>query len=241
MSRTRRAAFVTLLSLVQKRFPEVDDPGRVIDRGEVLVDGSVVSNPRALVRAEAAVRWRPDKLLRGTHKLRYALNAFEVDTAGGVALDVGAAAGGFTQALLEAGVARLYAVDAGVGQLRGWLRADSRVVNLERTNLADLDPVLIDEPLDVVALDLSYLSIADALPQLVRVPIRPGAHLLALVKPTFELHAGRLAASAGDVEEAVGLVRTALRVHRWCFTGTVNSPLTGARGAIEVFVHALSP
>src|SRR5579885_3286776 len=117
--------------------------------------------------------------LRGTIKLRAALAAFAVEVAGRVALDVGASTGGFTVALLEAGAARVYAVDAGFGQLLGRLRQDARVVNLERTNLAALE---LPEPIDLVTVDLSYLSIALAAPQLPRAP-----ELIALVKPMFEL------------------------------------------------------
>jgi 23S rRNA (cytidine1920-2'-O)/16S rRNA (cytidine1409-2'-O)-methyltransferase len=85
---------------------------------------------------------------------------------GAVALDLGAAAGGFTQALLDA--ARVYAVDAGSGQLRGWLRAGPRVTSLERANLAQLNRRLIGEPVDLMTMDLSYLAVADAIGQVGR-------------------------------------------------------------------------
>jgi hypothetical protein len=111
---------------------------------------------------------RRPHLLRGTVKLAHALTTFGVCAVGVVALDLGAAAGGFTQALLDAGAACVYAVDAGVGQLRGWLRADPRVVNLERTNLAQLDRHLIGEPVDLVTMDLSYLAVAQAIGQIDR-------------------------------------------------------------------------
>ena len=109
-----------------------------------------------------------------------------------MALDLGAAAGGFTQALLEAGAARVYAVDAGSGQLRGWLRVDPRVINLERTNLADVGPDLVPETVDLVTIDLSYLALADALPQIDTSVLASSATVVALVKPTYELHAGAL-------------------------------------------------
>jgi 23S rRNA (cytidine1920-2'-O)/16S rRNA (cytidine1409-2'-O)-methyltransferase len=157
-----------------------------------------------------------------------------------VALDLGAAAGGFTQALLEAGAARVYAVDAGSGQLRGWLRTDPRVVNLERTNLADVGPRLVPEPVDLVTLDLSYLALADALPQLDRAVLAPGAALLALVKPTYELHAATLADDPARVAEAVDAVRKRMSREGWAVQATVPSSIKGSRGAVEVFVHAVS-
>ena len=106
-------------------------------------------------------------------------------------LDLGAAAGGFTRVLLESGAARVYAVDAGFGQLLGSLRQDPRVVNLEATNVAALDTHLIPEPIEVVTIDVSYLALAAAVAQLDRITIVPGADLIGLVKPMFELRLAR--------------------------------------------------
>ena len=124
----RRNPTVPLLTLLNRRFPGLDDPALLIKQGAVLVNGVPAASPRTRVRADAAVRIRQPRPLRGTIKLAHALTVFGVDAAGAVALDLGAAAGGFTQALLNAGAARVYAVDAGAGQLRGWLRADPRVI-----------------------------------------------------------------------------------------------------------------
>ena len=149
MPAARRAPVVALLTLLQRCFPGLDDPARLIKEGAVLVNGLPAESSRTRVRADAAIQIRHPRLLRGTIKLAHALAAFGIDAAGAAALDLGAAAGGFTQALLDAGAARVYAVDAGAGQLRGWLRADPRVINLERTNLARLGPHLISEPADL--------------------------------------------------------------------------------------------
>ncbi len=171
-------------------------------------------------------------------KLRGALRELHLSVNGMVALDLGAAAGGFTQALLEAGAARVYAVDAGSGQLRGWLRADPRVVNLERTNLADVGPDLVHEPVDLVTIDLSYLALADALPQIDPAVMAPAATVLALVKPTYELRSGALAADPQSVADAIEKVaRTVIRLG-WSVTATVPSCLRGSRGATEVFMQA---
>src|SRR3712207_2459095 len=105
--------------------------------GRVLVDGFPVRNPRSLVNARARVELVARERLRGEVKLGRALALLHVDVRGRVALDVGAAAGGFTKALLAAGARRVYAVDTGHGQLLGSLRQDPRVVNLERTNLGE--------------------------------------------------------------------------------------------------------
>jgi 23S rRNA (cytidine1920-2'-O)/16S rRNA (cytidine1409-2'-O)-methyltransferase len=204
----------------------------------VLVDGVPAASIRTRVRADATVKIREHRPLRGTVKLAHALAGFDVDPAGVVALDLGAAAGGFTQALLAAGAARVYAVDAGVGQLRGWLRADPRVISLERTNLADLNPRLISEPVELITMDLSYLSVAGAIGQVDRRLLAPAAQLIALVKPTFELHSAGLADHPDQVAAAADAAACALEEHGWHVRGRLPSPIGGARGAVEVFVHA---
>ncbi len=236
----RRAPFVVLLSLLQRRFPDLDDPAQLIGKGAVLVNGVPAASPRTRVRADAAIRIRHPRPLRGTVKLAHALTAFGVRAAGVVALDLGAAAGGFTQALLDAGAARVYAVDAGVGQLRGWLRADARVINLERTNLAELSQRLIGEPVELITMDLSYLAVAEAIGQIDRQLLAPAAQLIALIKPTFELHSAALADQPEQVAAAVQAAARALEEHGWRVLGQQQSPILGSKGAVEVLVHATS-
>jgi 23S rRNA (cytidine1920-2'-O)/16S rRNA (cytidine1409-2'-O)-methyltransferase len=238
MPAARRSPVVTLMTLLHRQFPGLDDPARLIKEGAVLVDGVPAISPRTRVRADAAIRIRQPRPLRGTIKLAHALAAFGIDVGGAVALDLGAAAGGFTQALLDAGAARVYAVDAGTGQLRGSLRADPRVINLERTNLARLGPDLISEPVDLITMDLSYLAIADAIGQVDRRLLASDAQLIALVKPTFELHAATLADQPQQVAAAVRTAARALRNHGWHVLGQQLSPIRGARGAIEMLLHA---
>lgn len=234
----RHASFVTLLTLLQRRFPDLDNPVELINEGAVLVDGVPAASTRTRLRPDAAVQIRRPRPLRGTIKLAHALSGFDVDAVGAVALDLGAAAGGFTQALLNAGAARVYAVDVGVGQLRGWLRADPRVISLERTNLAELGPRLIGEPVDLITMDLSYLAVADAIGQLDRRVMAAEAQLIALVKPTFELHAATLADTPEQVAAAVDAAARALEKHGWRVRGQRPSPISGAKRAIEVLVHA---
>ena len=240
MPSRRRVPFVALRTLLQRRFPGLDDPDWLIKAGGVLVNGLPADNPQTRVRADAAIQMRRPRILRGTIKLSHALTAFGVRAAGLVALDLGAAAGGFTQALLEAGAARVYAVDVGAGQLRGWLRADPRVINLEQTNLARLDPRLIREPADLLTMDLSYLAVSDAIGQVDRRILAPAAQLIALVKPTFELHSGRLADQPAQVAEAAIAATRALGDHGWRVLAREPSPVLGAKGAVEVFVYAVS-
>jgi 23S rRNA (cytidine1920-2'-O)/16S rRNA (cytidine1409-2'-O)-methyltransferase len=204
----------------------------------VLVDGFPVRNPRSLVRREAVVTFVEEHTLRGEAKLRAALDAFPVEVRDRVALDVGAAAGGFTRALLDAGARKVYAVDAGHGQLVGSLRQDERVVNLEATNLGELDRALVPEPIELFTVDVSYLSLAAAVPQLARVEVGDGAELLALVKPQFELGLGHTPDDEPTLAEALARARDGIESAGWRVLGSIRSPVRGAGGSAEFLVHA---
>ena len=208
--------------------------------GAVLVDGLPVRNPRSLVRRDAKVEIVPTRPpLRGEAKLRAALDAFGVAVDGAVALDLGAAAGGFTRVLLDEGAARVYAVDAGFGQLLGSLRQHPRVVVLERTNLGDLDSTLVPCTVDVVTADLSYVSLAVAIPQLEgRVAFQPDATLLALVKPQFELARAEAPTARDALDEAARRAADGIASAGWEVVGTADSPVRGAGGAAELLLHA---
>jgi 23S rRNA (cytidine1920-2'-O)/16S rRNA (cytidine1409-2'-O)-methyltransferase len=200
----------------------------------VLVDGFPVTNPRSLVGRNSVIVIATPQPLRGELKLRAALESFEVGVTGRVAVDVGAAAGGFTKTLLDAGAARVYAVDVGYGQLLGSLRQDERVVNLERTNLAALSVV---EPIGVVTIDVSYLSLAAALPQL-RLVFEPRADLLALVKPQFELGLSRPPRARATLARALSAAKAGIDAAGWRVISSIESPMRGKRGAVEFFIHA---
>jgi 23S rRNA (cytidine1920-2'-O)/16S rRNA (cytidine1409-2'-O)-methyltransferase len=218
--------------------PDLADPEGVIRHGWVLVDGRIVANPASLVPRGASVVVRPPRRPRGTRKLAWALASFGISVHGRVALDVGAAAGGFTIVLLEAGARRVYAVDVGHGQLLGSLRANPRVVNLERVNLAELDRSLVPDRIDVISLDLSYLSVASAADQLAVLPLAPEADLVALVKPMFELGLAEPPTARSLLDHAVTSAGRGLDRAGWRVVGRVVSPIRGSRGAVEFFVHA---
>jgi 23S rRNA (cytidine1920-2'-O)/16S rRNA (cytidine1409-2'-O)-methyltransferase len=234
----RRGSLRRLESEVARRFPDIPDPAGAITAGGIAVDGRVAANPATLVRPQASVSRVVRGPLRGEAKLRAALTEFGVDPSGRVAVDCGAAAGGFTRVLLDAGALRVYAVDAGYGQLRGSLRADPRVVTLERTNITALDARRVPDQVDLVTIDLSYLAIVLAAPQLGGLRFAPEAELVALVKPQYELgleHPPRLPA---DRRRAVAAAADGLRAAGWIPLGSVRSPVPGGRGAIEHLVHA---
>ncbi len=170
--------------------------------------------------------------------MRAALSGFDVLIAGRVCLDLGAAAGGFTRVLLEAGASRVYAVDAGFGQLLGSLRQDPRVVNLEATNVAALDGRLIPEAIEVVTVDVSYLALAAAVAQLDRITIASDADLIGLVKPMFELRLATAPSEPGVVAAATERAAAGIVAAGWQVVGAMPSPVLGGRGAVEALIHA---
>jgi 23S rRNA (cytidine1920-2'-O)/16S rRNA (cytidine1409-2'-O)-methyltransferase len=233
-----RARFVALITLVDVVRRDHEDSAALIREGCVRVDGAIITNANARVRRDAAVRVQRPRPLRGTHKLAYAIDHFGVEVAGRIALDVGAAAGGFTTVLLERGARRVYAVDVGFGQLRGSLRRDLRVVNLERHNIGDLDARLVPDLIGVVTVDVSYLALAAAVPQLVALRIDAGADLLALVKPAYELRASSVPENPYDLARAVDRAAEGITRSGWCVCGATASPVRGTRGTRELLVHA---
>ncbi len=236
MAPRHRARSFALIDLLSRHRVEADQ--KVIASGRVLVNGRVISNPAARVRVDSALRILPEQRLRGDLKLAAALDQFAVPVATRVALDVGASAGGFTTALLALGARRVYAVEAGVGQLVGRLRVDPRVVNLEGHNLGGLSPDVIPETVEVITIDLSYLALADSVPQLEAIDISRDADLVALVKPTFELHHGALASSAKEVVDAVERAAAGIDSKGWDVQRRYPAPRTGRKRAPEVFIHA---
>jgi 23S rRNA (cytidine1920-2'-O)/16S rRNA (cytidine1409-2'-O)-methyltransferase len=179
---------------------------------------------------------------RGGIKLDHGLAHFAFDVTGVVALDVGSSTGGFTDVLLSRGAAKVYAVDVGTNQLAWKLRQDSRVVVHEQTNARSLDGTIIPEAVDVVVCDASFISLAKVLEPALRLA-KPGAKLVALIKPQFE--AGRTEVGKGGVvrdpevhervcAEAKGWVET----QGWTVLGITPSPITGPEGNIEFLLGA---
>ena len=230
MSTSSRAKFRNVLDHLARARPDLADPEGALVAGHVLIDGRVVTNPRSQVRADASVVIKPPRALRGEDKLRAALEGFAVDVTDRECVDLGASAGGFTRVLLEHGARRVFAVDAGHGQLRGDLRNHSRVVNLERTNLGDLSAIPRSAPIGAVTMDLSYLSVADAVPQIETLSFAPDADLIALVKPMFELGLDAPPEDDPSLRRALDLAVAGVERAPWHVAGTMPSPVTGVEG-----------
>ena len=216
-----------------------------IEAGGVTVDGAPARaasqqvDEDAELTAVAAFPW----VGRGALKLDHALGLWPIETAGRVALDVGAATGGFTEVCLARGAARVFAVDVGFGQLHPRLAADPRVVNLERTDARALDAALIPEPPQLVVCDASFISLAKVLPAALALAA-PGADLVTLVKPQFEAAGPADVGKKGVVKDpeahaaAVAGVRAWLEGRGWGVQAVADSPIAGGDGNREFLLWA---
>jgi len=246
--RTRRAAPRRRLDqlLVDRGLaPSRERARALILAREVVVDGALARRAAAPVAldAEVAVRAAPPFVGRGGEKLADALARAAIPVAGRCCLDIGASTGGFTDCLLQAGASHVTAVDVGYGQLAALLREDARVEVRERTNARDLPPLA--EPVDLVVMDLSFISVTVVLPAVLP-SVRPGGDLLVLVKPQFE--AGREQVQRGGVvRDAEVHARCVARVAGWAIEhglrvrGVLRSPLLGPAGNREFFLWLRVP
>jgi 23S rRNA (cytidine1920-2'-O)/16S rRNA (cytidine1409-2'-O)-methyltransferase len=212
--------------------------------GQVLVNGAPVAKVGTLVPAEAAVTLKsPDQpyVSRGGLKLVAALDHFQIDVTGLAAMDVGASTGGFTDCLLQRGVARVYAVDVGYGQLAWRLRQDPRVIVSERTNIRHLPREAIPEEIDLVVVDVSFISLKLVLPQVILF-LRSGGAIVALVKPQFEVGKG-LVGKGGVVREPELQLQVVAEIKAFAETlgleavGVIPSPILGPKGNQEYLVY----
>lgn len=211
--------------------------------GQVLVDGAPVTKAGTAVDADAQIELlAPDHpyVGRGGVKLAHALDAFRIDVSGREALDIGASTGGFTDVMLQRGARRVVALDVGHGQLDWGLRNDPRVIVVEHFNARHLTVTALPGPVDVVTIDVSFISLRKILPVLPPL-LRPGADVIALVKPQFE--AGRSEVKKGIVRDPAIHARVLDDVSRSAAAvgltavGSIPSPITGQKGNVEFLLH----
>jgi 23S rRNA (cytidine1920-2'-O)/16S rRNA (cytidine1409-2'-O)-methyltransferase len=220
----------------------------LVAAGMVEVDGQQARSAAQRVAEAAELRMvgkASQWASRAGEKLVAALDAFGVDCGGRVCLDAGASTGGFTDVLLTRGAARVYAVDVGHGQLLTRVASDPRVVLLDRTNLRHLETLPGEAPA-LVTLDLSFISLRLVLPAVAR--LAPGAEVVALFKPQFEL--GRDAVSRGGIVRDLAAAESgAVAFLQWCVSelgasdpsGPLPAPIRGTRGNQELLVHFRLP
>lgn len=213
--------------------------------GDVLVDDQPVTKAGQMVFTDAAIRLRGADhpyVSRGALKLLGAIRAFGISCQDRVGLDIGASTGGFTQVLLESGATRVFAVDAGHNQLDWKIRQDPRVTIHEKTNARHLEFSLIGQTVDVIVMDVSFISLEKVLPALLQFSVPGCTDWVALIKPQFEVGRekvgkGGLVHSSEDRQQAVARVTEfamSLGLER---LGLVESPIAGTDGNQEYLAH----
>ena len=221
---------------------------QMIEQGQILADGSTVSKAGQLLSPQQAIELMSSGqnwVSRGGQKLAHAFTSFALpDITGFICADIGASTGGFCDVLLHYGAGRIYAVDVGHGQLASRIASHPKVVNLEKLNARHLNSDHISEPLDMVVCDVSFISLTKALPAALNY-VRPGGHLVTLVKPQFE--AGREHIGKKGVVKDPAIHRQVLdsisaflvRSGDWHIAAIAPSPITGPEGNTEFLLHAV--
>lgn len=228
--------------LVERGLAETRERAQELIRaGEVIIHGRVMDKAAAQVDRAAAIVIREPLpyVSRGGYKLAGALDAFGIDPRALVCADIGASTGGFTDVLLQRGAARVYALDVGYGQLAWKLRQDPRVIVMDRVNARRLER--LPEPLDLVVIDVSFISLELILPPAQRV-LQTRGEIIALIKPQFE--AGRAQVGRGgivrdpqihaQVIEKITRAAAQLGLER---RGLIQSPIQGTEGNTEFLIH----
>lgn len=236
--------------LVERGLVESRSRARLLIReGQVSVNGAVVTKPSATFRSGDIVEvdgGYTDYVSRGAVKLAHALDTFRFNPAGRVCLDLGASTGGFTEVLLGADAAKVYAVDVGHGQLHPRVADDDRVINLEKTHAKDLCQELVPDPVEGLVCDVSFISLKKALPSALAL-CAPGAFLIALIKPQFELgpdfigKGGLVTADEAALADLCADMREWVTGFGWQVAGVTDSPITGGDGNREFLLGATTP
>jgi 23S rRNA (cytidine1920-2'-O)/16S rRNA (cytidine1409-2'-O)-methyltransferase len=216
--------------------------------GQVVVDDQRVDKPGTRVPVDAELRLKGEVLpyvSRGGLKLKGALDAFKLDVRGAICADIGASTGGFTDCLLQEGAVRVHAIDVGRAQLHEKLRVDPRVISRERVNARHLTDDDLPEPVSVVVIDVSFISLELVLPAVLP-KLSSGGLLVALVKPQFEVGPANID-KGGVVRDqvarqgAIDRIRAFVTAQGLREVGVIDSPVPGPAGNIEALLVARRP
>lgn len=232
------------LFLFEKGMVESREKARsLILAGNVLVNNQLVDKPGTLISPDSAITIK-NKLpyvSRGGFKLQQAIQELHIDVNGRTCLDVGASTGGFTDCLLQNNARHVYAVDVGYGQLAWTLRNDKRVTVIERTNIRNLTQNLVPSPIDIVTIDVSFISLRIVVPAVLKFMNKNG-FILALIKPQFEVGKGQV--GKGGVVRDPELHKKTIRDLSSFFSdidlspgSVVPSPVPGPKGNIEFMIR----
>jgi len=216
----------------------------LIMAGKVLVDNQLLDKPGTLISSDKNILVKGGRnpyVSRGGFKLEKALEVFKIDVSGFDCLDVGASTGGFTDCLLQHGATRIFAVDVGYGQLAWKLRQDPRVHVIERTNIRHMPIEIISRPVDLITIDVSFISLKIVVPEVIQFIGADGV-ILALIKPQFEVGKGKV--GKGGVVKNPVLHRKVIEDLSTFFTeegfmckSIIPSPLIGPKGNKEFFIY----
>jgi 23S rRNA (cytidine1920-2'-O)/16S rRNA (cytidine1409-2'-O)-methyltransferase len=216
-----------------------------IRAGLVKVDGEVLTKPSKPISDDAAIEYqKPHPFVsRGGIKLAAALDHFQLSPEGLNCLDIGASTGGFTEVLLAGGAVRVYAVDVGHGQLHSRLLRDPRIIVRDGVNARDLTVTHVPDAPQAIVMDVSFIGLKLVLPPALEMAA-PGAWLVALVKPQFEV--GRLWVGKGGIvkdaemqaEALMGIEKFIASQSRWAVIGHIESPIQGGDGNLEYLIAA---
>lgn len=217
----------------------------LILEGKVIVNGQKIEKPGTMVDETIEIKIYGETLpyvSRGGLKLEKALKEFSIDVKDKVAMDIGASTGGFTDCLLKHGAKRVYAVDVGYGQLAWKLRNDPRVIPIERTNIRYMPKKRIPEEVDIVTVDVSFISLKLVVPKVLEF-IKPQGEIIALIKPQFEV--GRGEVNKGGVirdpekrKKVVQEIKSFFESLNLKVIGIIESPIPGQKGNIEYLIYA---
>lgn len=220
---------------------------RIIMEGSVFIGSERISKPgeNIDIDADIYIKDNPIKYVsRGGLKLEKAINDFNLNLEGFVAMDIGSSTGGFTDCMLQGKATKVYAVDVGYGQLDWSLRNDSRVVVMERTNIRNITKEDIGEDLDFISIDVSFISLKLVLP-VAKALLRDKAELIALIKPQFEAGRDKVGKNGIVREKEIHaeVIHSIVSFLEEIELGAKNlsySPITGAKGNIEFLIQAVN-
>lgn len=226
-------------------FPSRERAQRSIMAGVVYVDGQRSDKAGTRIEESAEIEVREEVcpyVSRGGFKLEKSMEVFPINLDGKVCADIGASTGGFTDCMLQNGARKVYAIDVGYGQLAWKLRTDERVVNIEKCNVRYLDPALIEEPIDFISVDVSFISLKLIFPVAKKI-LRSGGQLVCLVKPQFEAGKEQMKGTGGIMKDPVVHREVIRKVAHYAEEngfepkGLTYSPVKGTKGNIEYLLY----
>ncbi len=235
--------------MVKRRLCKSRERARaMIMEGKVLVNGTPATKAGMQVKDDVSLEVKGQDIpyvSRGGVKLEGALRVFKIEPSGKTAMDIGASTGGFTDCLLQHGARKVYAVDVGYGQIDWNLRNDPRVVVIERTNIRYMEREKVPEDVDLITIDVSFISLKKVIPKALEF-LRPDGEIVALIKPQFELQKGEVEKGGviGSEEKRKKAVNSVVEFATELnleVLGITESPIKGAKGNIEYFILLRKP